>query len=199
MRDVGVPAIEQGDDWRSALVTAARSAGERVTARDRYKNPAIPHDFLDVSDAGFPADIIVKGVQIPSAGVPAEMAQYRAMREAQWLHVPWSAISANGGADGKAFVPGATKHDLGGGHLVVELSGYYLMYADRTQYQERRARNTERANESRAYKLQVEEEADIGVRKSHRDGGDTMSLEELLEFEKRIGEEPPSKGEHRGP
>lgn len=199
MTDTVVPNIEQGEDWRQALVTAARSAGARISARDRAKNPAIPNDFLDVSDAGFPSDIIVKGVQIPSAGVPAEMAQYRGMIEAQWLHVPWSAISSNGGADGKAFVPGASKHDLGGGHLVVTLSGYYLMYADRRQYEQRRAQISERANESRAYKLQVEEEADIGVRKSHRDGGEPMTLEELVEFEKRIGEEPPAKGDFRGP
>ena len=196
--NANVPAIENGEDWRTALVSAARSAGERVTARERAKNPAIPNNFLDVSDAGFPADIIVKGVQMPATGVPAEMAQYRGMIESQWLHVPWSAISSNGGLDGKAFVPGATKHDLGGGHFVAALSGYYLMYADREQYEKRRALNSERANASRAYKLQIEEEADIGVRKSHRDGGESMSLEELLDFEKRIGEEAPRKGEHIG-
>lgn len=194
-----VPQLGEGSDWRTELVVAAQSAGARVTARQRAKNPAIPNDFLDMSDAGFPADIIVKGVQIPTAGVPGEMAQYRDMIERQWLHVPWSAISSNGGLDGKAFVPGASKHDLGGGHFVASYSGYYLMFADRKQYEQRRAHNSERANESRAYKLQVEEETDIGVRRAHRDGGAPMSVEELLEFEKSIGEEAPRRGEHIGP
>lgn len=198
MRDA-VPHVDDGSDWRTALVSAARDAGSRVTSRERSKNPTMPNDFLDMEDAGFPADIIVKGVQIPSAGIPAEMAQYRDMIERQWLHVPWSAISSNGGLDGKAFVPGATKYDLGQGHHVASLSGYFLMFADRKQYQDRRARNIERANESRAYKFQVEEEADIGVRRTHRDGGDPMTLEELMEFDKRIGEEAARKGDHIGP
>lgn len=199
MSEQRLPQLDDGGDWRTALVSAARDAGSRVSTRERHKNPTMPHDFLDMSEAGFPADLVVKGVQIPSPGIPAEMSQYRGMIESQWLHVPWSAISSNGGLDGKAYVPGATKHDLGGGHFVVTLSGYYLMFADRKQYHDRRARNTERANESRAYKLEAEEKSDIGVRKAHRDGGEPMSLDELLEFEKRIGDEPPRMGEHIGP
>lgn len=191
-QDRAVPSTD--GDWRTSMVAAAQEAGSRLTSRERHKNPAIPNDFLDMSDAGFPADVVVKGIPIPTPGIPAEMAQYRNMRESQWLHVPWSFISSNGGADGKAYVPGASKHDLGQGDFVATLSGYFLMFADRHQYNKRRARNSERANESRSVKFENEEEADIGVRRMHRDGGAAMTIEELLEFDKRIGDEPERKG-----
>jgi len=192
-----IPDLSQGD-WRDGMVNAARAAASRVSVRERAKNPAIPHNFLDVSEAGFPADIIVKAVQIPRAGDPAEMAQYRDMLDREWLHVPWNAISTNAGLDGKAFVAGAYKVDLGGGVFVAALAGHYLMFADRHQYEQRRAHIRQQANESRAYKLNNEQETDHGVRKSRHDGSAPMTVEELLEFERRIGDEPPVRGDHIG-
>lgn len=177
------------------MTTTARAASVRLSARSVSHNPMIPDNFLDVSAAGFPADLIVQGVQIPRQGSPAEMSQYRNMIELQWLHVPWSAISTNGGNDGKAHVPGATKVDLGGGQFVASLAGHYLMYADRKQYEQRRARNIERASQSLQYKTEFEEEVDGGVRKGHMSESGTMSLDELLEYEKKLGPEAPRMGD----
>lgn len=185
-----VRPVEVQGDWRSDMVAAATQAGTQLATRERGRNPAIPDNFLDVSDAGFPSDIIVKAVQIPRQAVPQEMGQYRDMINRQWLHVPWSAISSAGGADGKANVPGAVMVDLGGGNLVASLAGHYLMFANRKQYEDRRALNVSRASESLAFKLQQEEEVDHGVRRTTDKAAGQLSIEDLLEYEKSIGSEP---------
>jgi hypothetical protein len=194
-----VATTEPGADWREAMMASARAAASRVAIKERARNPMIPDNFLDVSDSGFPADITVLGVQIPRPGVPQEMAQYRDMINLQWLHVPWSFISKNGGEDGKAHVPGVAKYDLGGGEFVAVLAGNFLMYANREQYQQRRVRNANKADESLQYKVQnrLEEATEDGKRRNLRvessDPG-PMSLEGLLEYEQRIGDEAPIEG-----
>lgn len=192
-------AVEQTEDWRSRLVDTATSAGSRVEARERARNPMVPDNFLDLSDAGFPADIIVLPVQIPRQSEPAEMAQYRDILNMQWLHVPWGVISSNGGQDGKAHVPGAVRIDLGGSQFVAGLSGHYLMYANRHQYEQRRNRNLRRYQESVQYKMEsrVEELKDASSKTNLRiDATNTgpMTIEELFEYEKSIGDEAPIKG-----
>lgn len=191
---------DTGADWRTAMVAQSEKAAAQLATRDRHRNPLIPDNFLDVSGAGFPADLDVRGVQIPRAGNPAEMMQYRSMLELQWLHVPWDAISTNGGRDGKANVPGATPHDLGGGHLVAAVAGNFLMFANRKQYEDRRARNLERANRSIDKKRHLEEKVGGGAKMfaTGEDSSGPKTLEELLEYDKRLGEEPAIKGERRG-
>jgi hypothetical protein len=196
----GKPHVEE--DWRAKLVETASSAGSRLETRERSRNPMIPDNFMDLSDAGFPADLIVSPVQIPRQDVPAEMAQYRDMLNLQWLHLPWSAISANGGLDGKASVPGAVRIDLGGS-FVVALAGHYLMYANRHQYEARRDRNVRRYQESVTTKMESRTEAleGQGRKGSLRfDSTDTgpMTVEELFEYEKSIGDEASIKGARLG-
>lgn len=187
------------EDWRDNLVKTATSAGSRLEARERASNPMIPDNFLDLSDAGFPADLVVLPVPIPRQSEPLEMAQYRDLLNMQWLHVPWNVISSNGGHDGKAHVPGAVRIDLGGGQFVAGLGGHYLMYANRRQYEDRRARNTRRSQEAVQYKMEsrIEDLKDAASRTSLRvDATNTgpMSIEELFEYEKSIGDEAPIKG-----
>lgn len=185
-------------DWRQNMVAQAGRAGAMLSAKQQSRNPLIPDNFLDVSDAGFPADLTVVGVQIPRAGSPAEMAQYRNLVNYGWLHVPWDAISANGGNDGKANVPAAQKMDLGSGEFVATLAGHYLMFADTKLYQERRARNVARENQKLVYKTEeMEEKSDSGRMFSHSDSSGPMSLEDLLEYEAKLGDEPEIKGEVR--
>lgn len=200
---VDLPKLAQkpdgADDWRAKLVDTATSAGSRLEVRERARNPMIPDNFLDLSEAGFPADLVVLPVPIPRQDVPAEMTQYRDLLNMQWLHVPWNVISANGGQDGKAHVPGSVRIDLGGGQFVAGLAGHYLMYANRHQYEERRTRNTRRSQESVQYKMEsrVEELKDAASRTNLRiDATNTgpMSVEELFEYEKSIGDEAPIKG-----
>jgi hypothetical protein len=186
------------EDWRAKLVETASLAGSRIESRERARNPMIPDNFMDLSDSGFPADLIVICVQIPRQDVPAEMAQYRDLLNLQWLHLPFSAISMSGGQDGKADVPGAVRIDLGGGNFVAGLAGHYLMFANRHQYEERRARNVRRHQESAAAKMEAREELIEGMSKGKYrfDSTDTgpMTVEELFEYEKSIGDEAPIMG-----
>lgn len=192
---VDVPKVggrnqEPQPDWRTAMVESARSAGSRIATRERARNPAIPNNFLDFSDAGFPANLDILPVQVPRASIPQEMAQYRDMINRQWQHVPWSAISVNGGADGKAHVPGATRHDLGGGMAVAVVAGNYLMYADKQQHKDRRARNVEKSSENLKYKMESEED---GYQRDAVVTG-SMTVEQLFEYEKSIGDEASIEG-----
>ncbi len=197
-----VPRVEPvapGADWRDALVEQANKAVSSFRARDRTRNPMVPDNFLDVSNAGFPADIKVLAVQIPRLGVPAEMAQYRDMLNLQWLHMPWNAISMNGGEDGKASVPGAQRIDLGDGQYVAAIANNYLMFSNRKQYDDRRLANTRRSGESLKYKIEsrTEEGEEGGKRRNLRvDSTNTgpMTLDQLLAYEQEIGEEPSIKG-----
>ena len=185
------PTRAEGD-WRETLVRTAQRAGGQVQVRERARNPMLPDNFMDLSEAGFPADISVVPVQIPRQAVPAEMAQYRDLVNRQWLHLPWDVISSNGGMDGKANLPGAMPLDMGGGHLVATLAGHYLMYADKAQYHSRRAENRKRSTESVQYKMEPREEGE-----HRRDATNTgpMSIEELFEYERSIGEEAALKGQ----
>ena len=196
----GITRPADTEDWREALVKTAVDAGSRLEVRERAKNPMIPDNFLDFSDSGFPADLVVLPIQVPRQGIPEEMAQYRDMLNMQWLHVPWSAISSNGGQDGKAYVPGAVRLDLGGGNFVASVANQYLMYASREQYMSRRSRNTARSVE--ALQLKMEERTEdasqrYGQRGNLRfDSTNTgpMTVEEMFEYEKSIGDEPSIKG-----
>ncbi len=189
---------EAVSDWRKQLVTQAKGTASALRTRERTRNPMIPDNFLDLHDAGFPADLVVLPVQIPRPAVPGEMAQYRDMLNYQWLHVPWNVISKNGGEDGKANVPGATPHDMGGGHFVAVLAGHYLMFASREQYEARRASNTLKAGESLQYKMDhLEEQNKASMRSTMRHETDhvgPMTLEQLLEYEQVIGDEAALKG-----
>lgn len=191
---VDVPKVGSGkqnaEDWRSAMVAKAQSAASHLSTRERARNPMVPDNFLDFSGAGFPADLVVIPVQIPRQNVPAEMAQYREVLNRQWLHVPWSVISKNGGADGKANVPGASKYDLGGGEFVAVVAGNYLMYADKSQNKQRRQSNLDRATQNLQYKTQNSEDGRI---RDFNEAG-TMTVEELFEYEKQIGSEAPLEG-----
>ena len=185
-------------DWRQGMVAQAGRAGAMLAAKDHSRNPFIPDNFLDVSSAGFPADLTIVAVQIPRQSSPAEMGQYRNLVNFGWLHVPWDAISANGGNDGKANVPGAQKVDLGGGNFVATLAGHYLMFADKKQYEERRARNVARASQNLQYKTEeLEETSEHGRMYSRSDSSGPMSLEELLDYEEKLGDEPEVRGEVR--
>ena len=185
-------------DWRQGMVAQAGRAGAMLAAKEGSRNPLIPDNFLDVSNAGFPADLTIVAVQIPRQASPAEMAQYRNLVNYGWLHVPWDAISANGGNDGKANVPGAQKVDLGGGNFVATLAGHYLMFADKKQYEERRARNVARASQNLQYKTEeLEETSEHGRMYSRSDSSGPMSLEELVDYEEKLGDEPEVKGEVR--
>jgi len=184
-------------DWRAAMMAKASKASTMISTRERARNPLIPDNFLDLSGAGFPSDLIVLAVQIPRAQSPAEQQQYRNMTNAGWLHVPWNAISENGGADGKAVIPAADRHVLGRGEEVACLAGHYLMFANRQQYLERRARNVARTSEHLEYKMtEMEEKDDYGRKFSTSDSSGPMTVDELLEYEKRLGDEPARKGEH---
>jgi len=178
------------EDWRTAMIQSARAAGSRIATRERTKNPAIPDNFLDFSEAGFPADLDILPVQIPRPSVPQEMTQYRDVVNRQWQHVPWQSISSNGGQDGKAHVPGAIRHDLGGGMVVAVVANNYLMYADKHQHADRRARHVEKSSENLKYKMESVEDG------YQRDATDTgpMTIEQLFDYEKSIGEEPALKG-----
>lgn len=189
-----------GGDWRDEMVERAQRSAAQLATRERHRNPLIPDNFLDVSNAGFPADMDVRGVQIPRQGNPAEMMQYRSMLDLQWQHVPWHYISLNGGADGKANIPGAVPHDLGGGNLVAALGGNYLMFADRKQYENRRARNLQQANRSIDSKQHLEEKVDGGARifSTGEASSGPKTIEELLDYDKRLGEEPAIKGKRLG-
>ena len=188
---LATPSVEPGADWRDSMVSMARSTALGARSRDRVKNPMVPDNFLDVSEAGFPSDIVVLPVSIPRPGVPAEMDQYRRLINYQWLHVPWDFISKNGGEDGKAFVPGAERYDLGGGHFVAVLAGHYLMFASREQYQNRRTKNVQKSTEALQYKMdQLQEQTQQGGKIwSEASQSGQMTLDELLEYEKQIGDE----------
>lgn len=191
---VDVPTINEGQtansDWRDSLVARAKQVVSHLATREKAKNPMIPDNFLDFSEAGFPANLVVIPVQIPRQGNPAEMAQYQDRLNRQWLHLPWSVISKNGGLDGKANVPGAYKQDLGNGQFVAAVAGNYLMYADKEQFENRRKANIDKAADGLRYKT---ESTEGGVRRDFQEGG-TMSIEELFEYEKQIGAEAPIEG-----
>ena len=188
-----------GDDWRDVLVKQATDAGMRTATRERAKNPAIPDNFMDLTGSGLPSDIQVLSIPIPRQGNPGDMAQYRDMVQLQWLHLPWSVMSKSGGQDGKAVIPGAVAHDLGNGQFVVTLVGSYLMYANRKQYEDRRKTNLTRNQESLKYKTESRFEGDVrlgdrgGTRVDMTDTG-PMTVEQLFDYEKRIGEEAPIRG-----
>lgn len=191
----------RGDDWRETMVKSATAAGSRIAVSERAKNPMIPDNFLDLSDAGFPADLVVLPVPIPRQGVPSEMSQYRDMLNRQWLHVPWAAISGNGGQDGKANVAGAVKLDLGSGEFVATLAGHYLMFANKHQHEERRAANVRRFQERVQYKTESRTEdvaehygrTQASLRVDATKTG-PMTVEEMFEYEKSIGDEASIKG-----
>lgn len=193
---LSTPTVEPGTDWRDAMVSMARSTAFGGQTRDRVKNPMVPDNFLDVSEVGFPSDIIVLPVGIPRPGIPSEMDQYRRLINYQWLHVPWDFISKNGGEDGKAFVPGAEKYDLGGGQFVAVLAGHFLMFASREQYKRRRAANVEKSTKALEHKMdELQEKTKQGGKiwsESAQSG--QMTLDELLEYEKRIGDEAALEG-----
>lgn len=184
--------VDQGADWRSEMLKAASDASDSLQYYERGRNPALPNNFLDVSGAGFPADLIVIALQIPRQGVPQEMAQYRQVtQELKWLHVPWDYISQNGGADGKPNPPSAVRIDLGTGQAVAGLPGHYLLFASRKQYEDRRTKNIVQASERLAFKAHKEEEFDNGVRRSHlEDSKGPLTIDDLIEFEKEVGSEP---------
>lgn len=179
-------------DWRKSLVEKATSAGEALSVKERVRNPMVPNNMFDFSAAGFPADIQVLPIQIPRPGDPAEMAQYKDMLYRTWQHLPYDVISTNGGLDGKAVVPGCEARDMGGGRLVAVLGEHYLMYANRHQHVQRRKENTEAGAERVRYKMETRAEED-GLRREGTDTG-PMSIEELFEYEKSIGDEAPIKG-----
>lgn len=189
-----VTQTAQTDDWRVEMLRTAAQVGEALSVKDRARNPLVPNNFLDVSDAGFPSDIIVKPVAIPAVGNVLQLQQYQEFRNKMWQHVKWSWISSNGGLDGKASIPGAEARDLGGGELVATLSGYYLMYADKKAYLRRRAENVEAANRRL-------EERVVGMEEKHERNARTfgsiseaqqLSVDELLEYEAKLP--PPRQG-----
>lgn len=183
MSDVNV------SDWRVDMLKAATAAGARVTASDRSRNPLIPNNFFDLSGAGFPSDVQVMMVPIPAKGSPAQMGQYHNVTAVLgWSHVRWGWISENGGLDGKASVPGASAVDLGNGELVASLSGYYLMFADRKQYEARRAQNLERANRKVEERVAAVEEAKEHNSRTFGHIGDpqTLTVDDLLDYESKL-------------
>lgn len=186
----GVP----NDDWRVEMLRTATQIGEALSVKDRARNPLVPNNFLDVSDAGFPSDIIVKPVLIPASGHVGQLQQYQEYRNLRWQHVKWSWISSNGGLDGKASVPGAEAKDLGGGELVATLSGYYLMYAYHDAYMGRRARNVAEANRKLEKRMEeIDERHEHNARTSGSiTAAQTLSVEDLLEYEAKLPE--PRKG-----
>jgi hypothetical protein len=189
MRDV---PREPAADWREQAIRMSEGAAKQIAVREHSRNPAFPNNFLDMSDAGFPADIIVKGFQIPRAGLPQEMAQYRTVIDYQWLHVPWEWISVNDGMDGKARIPNARKVPLGDGQFVAALGNDYLMFANRWQYENRRKENRETRNRVAEIKIEDRvEEVESGHRRAvSMEKHSSVSLEEMLEMEKRAGDEP---------
>lgn len=188
-----------GDDWRDVLVKSATEAGSRLTTKERSRNPMIPDNFMDLTGSGLPPDIQVLSIPIPRQSSVGDAAQYRDMIQRQWLHLPWDVMSKTGGQDGKAVIPGATAHDLGNGQLVVALTGNFLMYANRKQYEDRRTANLNRYQESIKYKTESRFEGDNrlgdrgGMRAEITNTG-PMTVEELFDYEKRIGEEAPIEG-----
>lgn len=176
-------------DWRVDMLRSATAAGARVSASERARNPLIPNNFFDLSEAGFPSDVQVMMIPIPAKGSPAQMSQYHnATAVLGWSHVRWDWISENGGLDGKASVPGASAHDLGNGEYVASLSGYYLMFADKKQYEARRAQNLERANRRIEERVAAVEEDKGGNSRTfgHIDDPQTLSVDDLLEYESRL-------------
>lgn len=201
---LGTPTPERkttggGDDWRDVLVKQASEAGSRLTTKERARNPMIPDNFMDLTGSGLPSDIQVLSIPIPRQSSVGDAAQYRDMIQRQWLHLPWDVMSKTGGQDGKAVIPGATAHDLGGGQLVVALTGNFLMYANRKQYEDRRKANLTRNQQALQYKTENQFEGDKrlgergGMRAEITNTG-PMTVEELFDYEKRIGEEAPIEG-----
>jgi len=192
------PGNPQGPtDWKRQAVRMSENAGRQLRYKERSRNPMFPNNFLDMSDAGFPADIIVKGFQIPRPGIPQEMAQYRDAVNYQWLHVPWEWISSNDGGDGKARVPNARKVALGDGQYVAAVGEDYLMFANRRQYEDRRKENRETRNQVAEVKVadRIEELEDGHQRAVSMEKHSSVSFEEMLQIEKEAGDEPSIKGE----
>ena len=178
------------DDWRVEMLRTATQAGVTLSARDRARNPLIPNNFLDVSDAGFPSDITIATVLIPASGNVAQLQQYQEFRHKHWRHVKMSWISNNGGRDGKAFVPGVEARDLGGGELVATLSGYYLMYASKEAYLSRRAQNVADANrrlESRVQEMEEKHEHNARTFGSIS-APQQLTVDDMLEYEANLPE-----------
>jgi len=180
------------NSWKEEAVHLSEEAARQLRYREEGRNPALPNNFLDVSNAGFPTDIIVKAVQIPRPGFPQEMIQYRDIVNYQWLHVPWGWISGNGGLDGKAYVPNAHKTALGDGQFVAVIGSDYLMFANRRRYEDRRRENRENRNQVAQVKV-TDHIEQLG--KNHRravsmEQHSGVSLEEMLEIEKQAGDEP---------
>lgn len=177
--------------WQDEMRNLARRQVENAHVRDRFRNPMIPDDFLDTRDSGLPSDMMVKGVQIPRPGIPAEMGQYHRFRDGGFQHVRWDWVSKNGGADGKANIPGAERVTLGNdGMPVVAIANCYLMYVDRGYYEEKRGINRDRRNSISQKKVEDRvEEVEKGVSRSvnlHR--VDVESFEQLQEIENNPNE-----------
>lgn len=182
--------------WQEEMRNLAKRQVEQAHIRERHRNPMIPDDFLDTRDSGLPSDMMVKGVQIPRPGLPAEVAQYERFRLAGFQHVRWEWVSKNGGADGKANIPGAERVMLGNdGMPVAAIAGCFLMYIDRGYYEEKRSKNREDRN--RILQTKVEErteELEKGVNRSvHMDRVNIESFEHLQEVEN-----DPSERERKG-
>ena len=189
MSDVAV----QTSDWRVDMLQQATASAGVLSAKDRQRNPLVPNNFFDLTDAGFPADVTVKMVPIPAQGSPNQMAQYHNMTAVlHWRHVKWGWISENGGLDGRANVPGAAKRDLGNGDEVATLSGYYLMFADRKSYEDRRAKNVERANQKLEYKATQQQEGHQHNARTFASSteAETLTVDDLLAYEEKL---PPAR------
>lgn len=182
--------------WQEEMRGLAKRQVEQAHIRERFRNPLIPDDFLDTRDSGLPSDMLVKGIQVPRPGMPAEVAQYERFRLAGFQHVRWDWISRNGGADGKANLPGAERVMLGNDGLpVAVVAGCYLMYIDRGYYEEKRGLNREKRNlETQTKVEQRTEELEKGVNRSvHMDRVNIESFEHLQEVEN-----DPSERERKG-
>ncbi len=177
-------------DWKAQMMSVADASAHRLAERRRARNPMIPDNFLDFSDAGFPSDLIVKGVQIPRPGVPQEMANYQTMLNLDWQHVKWEWISKNGGMDGKAVIPAARQERLGSdGQGVAVVGTLYLMFANRAHYEERRSDNREIQNSKLLEKVaDREEQTKLGpkgtTRQTTSDRHELISFDDVMEIEK---------------
>lgn len=196
-RETQAPVLEATPvGWQDEMRNLAQNQIRHAHIRERHRNPMIPDDFLDTRDSGLPSDMMVKGVQVPRQGIPAEVAQYERFRLSGFQHVRWDWVSKNGGADGKANIPGAERMMLGNdGMPVAAIGGCYLMYIDRGYYEEKRGINRERRNSILNAKTEKRtEEVEKGVSRSvHMDRVNIESFEHLQEVEN-----DPSERERKG-
>lgn len=182
--------------WQDEMRELASRQSAHARVRERFRNPMIPDDFLNTRDSGLPSDMMVKAVQIPRPGLPAEVAQYERFRVAGFQHIRWDWISKNGGADGKANIPGAQKVALGNDGLpVAAVAGCYLMFIDRGYYEDKRGANRDRRNAILNAKVEARTEAtEKGVNRSvNLERVNIESFEHLQEIEN-----DPSERERKG-